>query len=473
MGKIADKNQIQRIKMSTETQQITTSSSEYIEKTSREYSIYVCETRAIPRVSDGLKDGVRKAHWLLKNRTSEIKTISLAGELISSGLYMHGDAAAADAISSAAAPFLNNVPLIEGIGNFGTRVAPGEFGAPRYTYVKPNRAAKEILYVDSALIPTKENYDGSNVEPETFLPLIPTVLLNGISGIAVGWSTEILPRSLNDLIDATLAAIDGKKIKKLMPTYSSFNCKVNHIEGNQYEIQGKVEIVSASKVRVVELPPGLSIERFRKRLDELEEKGIIKDWTDNSSETINIEVDFKRSDLLKLDEDDLLEIFKLKEKITERIVVIDWGGKAIRQYNSAEEVVVDFVKWRFDYYVKRYEKFKLDDEYELRYWQSLKKCFQAQLPKKLQAFKNRDELKNFVITTTKNIKPTDEQVNKIVALSSYKWTAEGEQEVDDHINQLVSNIAVYNKHLNDHSLIWSVFRSEVEALKKIKVHVTI
>jgi len=448
---------------------LKTSTSSYIESSSREYSIYVCETRAIPKVSDGLKDGVRKAHWLLKNRTSEIKTISLAGELISSGLYLHGDAAAADAISSAAAPFLNNVPLIEGIGNFGTRVAPGEFGAPRYTYVKPNRAAREILYKDIDIIPTKENYDGSTVEPETFLPLIPTVMLNGISGIAVGWSTEILPRSLEDLIDATLVAIDGKKIKHLMPTYSAFKCKVQHIEGNQYEIQGKLEIVSANKVKVVELPPGLSIERFRKRLDELEEKGIIKDWTDNSSESISIEVDFKRSDLLKLDEDDLLEIFKLKEKITERIVVIDWGGKAIRQYKSAEEVVVDFVKWRFGYYIKRYQKLKADDEMELRYWQALKKCFQAQLPKKLQTFKNREELKDFVITTTKTIKPTEEQVNKIVSLSSYKWTVEGELEVDSYITRLTSNIADYNKHLNDHSLIWAVFRSEVAALKKIKM----
>jgi DNA gyrase/topoisomerase IV subunit A len=448
---------------------LQTPTSQYIESSSRDYSIYVCETRAIPRVSDGLKDGVRKAHWLLRNRASEIKTISLAGELISSGLYLHGDAAAADAISSAAAPFLNNVPLIEGIGNFGTRVAPGEYGAPRYTYVKPNRAAKEILYADSALIPTKENYDGSTVEPETFLPLIPTVLLNGISGIAVGWSTEILPRSLPDLIDAALAVIDGKKIKRLMPAYTAFNCKVQHIEGNQYEIQGKLEIISANKVRVIELPPGLSIERFRKRLDELEEKGIIKDWTDNSSESIAIEVDFKRTDLLKLDEDDLLETFKLKEKTTERIVVIDWGGKAIRQYKSAEEVVVDFVKWRFDYYIKRYQKYKADDEMELRYWQALKKCFQAQLPKKLQTFKNRDELKDFVITTTKTIKPTDEQVNKIVSLSSYKWTVEGEQEVDKNISQLTSNISDYDKHLNDHSLIWAVFRSEVAALKKIKI----
>jgi DNA gyrase/topoisomerase IV subunit A len=422
-------------------------------------------------VSDGLKDGVRKAHWLLCNRSSEIKTISLAGELISSGLYLHGDAAAADAISSAAAPFLNNVPLIDGIGNFGTRVAPNEFGAPRYTYVKPNRAAKDILYPDLALIPTRENYDGSTQEPETFLPLIPTVLLNGISGIAVGWSTEILPRSLKDLIDATVDAIDGKKIKRLIPTYSAFDCKVQHIEGNQYEIQGRVEIVSASKVRILELPPGLSIERLRKRLDELEEKNIIKDWTDNSSESIHIEVDFKRTDLLKLDEDDLLEMFKLKEKTTERIVVIDWGGKAIRQYASAEEVVKDFVQWRFGFYIKRYQKFKEDAEHELKYWLSLKKCFQAQLPKKLQTFQNRSELKNFVVATTKSIKPDDDQINRIVSLASYKWTQEGESEVDQHIAALNSNIADYNKHLADHSLIWAVFRSEVIALKKLKLSV--
>ena len=66
--------------------------SEYILETSKDYSIYVCSNRAIPSVTDGLKDGQRKAMWLLRNKTEKIKTFSLSGEMISSGLYLHGDA---------------------------------------------------------------------------------------------------------------------------------------------------------------------------------------------------------------------------------------------------------------------------------------------------------------------------------------------------------------------------------------------
>jgi len=168
--------------------------SDYIKDTSRDYSIYVCEQRAIPNVSDGLKDSQRKALWTIRNKSEKIKTISLAGEMISGGLYLAGDTSAAMAISMLAAPYVNNVTLLDGIGAFGTRVAPVEgIGAPRYTYVKKNKSSDMLLYKDLDIVPVKDNYDGSTKQPEHFLPLIPLVLLNGVSGIAVGWSTDILP----------------------------------------------------------------------------------------------------------------------------------------------------------------------------------------------------------------------------------------------------------------------------------------
>lgn len=62
---------------------MTEETSNYILNSSREYSLYVCSNRAIPKVTDGLKDGQRKALWVLKPKTDKIKTISLAGEMIS------------------------------------------------------------------------------------------------------------------------------------------------------------------------------------------------------------------------------------------------------------------------------------------------------------------------------------------------------------------------------------------------------
>ena len=127
-------------------------SSDYINESSREYSLYVIENRGIPSVWDGLKDGQRKALYLLQNKSGEIKTVSLAGEMISSGLYVHGDAAASESIGKLAAPYLNNMPLIKGIGGFGTRTTPKDISAPRYTYVKKSNVTEKVLYPDSEVL---------------------------------------------------------------------------------------------------------------------------------------------------------------------------------------------------------------------------------------------------------------------------------------------------------------------------------
>ena len=110
--------------------------SNFIKDTSREYSIYVCQCRGIPSVTDGIKSAQRKALFVMKSKTDKLKTISLAGDMISSNIYLHSDAAACDTISLMAAPYCNNVPFLHGIGAFGTKIGPTDWGAPRYTYLK-------------------------------------------------------------------------------------------------------------------------------------------------------------------------------------------------------------------------------------------------------------------------------------------------------------------------------------------------
>ena len=234
------------------------SSSEYILNESREYSLYVCSSRAIPSVIDGLKHIQRIALWVLKDRNDKLKTYSLSGLLGYMKLNVHGEAAANGAISLLAAPYKNNICLIEGLGQFGSRIAPDDdgIGAPRYTEVRRSKAAEAFLYNDLNLVPLEDNYDGSNKLPKHFLPLIPTVLLNGVSGVAVGWSTDILPRSLKDLIEATKLALQGKKIPTIKPYYRLYDITVEATDKpNQWEYTGKVEIVDSSTVKITELHP--------------------------------------------------------------------------------------------------------------------------------------------------------------------------------------------------------------------------
>lgn len=448
---------------------MTESSSEYILRTSKEYSVYICSSRAIPKITDGLKDSQRKMLWLMRNRSDKIKTVSLSGLAISENLYLHGDQSASDAISMLAAPYCNNVPLLEGIGSFGTRTIPTGWGAPRYTYVKRAKSTQSLILHDLDIVPLKENYDGSTMEPEHFLPLIPVVLLNGISGIASGWSTEILPRSFKDLVDATLAVLAGKSYPQLIPTYQYLECGVSHLEENTWEFSGRVELIDASTIKVTELPPDLTLEKFKERLNAYEEEDKINSYIDRSTKLINITIKMPRGSVRDWTELQAVEFFKLKQKKTERIVVIDWNGTSIRQYENAERVVKDFVDWRLTWFNKRYQSRLADDLYDLKYWQAVKACFDAKLPSRLGSKQNRSEIEADVLKITSAIGIDSKQVDRIVSVPTYKWAKDSYADVETKIAELSIMIVKHNVLLADPKLIRDVYKQELLELKKIKL----
>lgn len=447
----------------------------YLEELAKEYALYTAQFRAIPRVYDGLKDSQRKALYLIRNRADQIKTMSLAGLMVSSNLYVHGDSSAAGAIGLMAAPYCNNIPLLEGRGTFGTKVAPQAISAPRYTYVKKPSYLEELMLVDSDVIPMKENYDGSTMEPLHFLPLIPLVLLNGVSGIASGWSTDILPHKIEDIIDATIKAIDGKKIGQLTPHYAHSDCDIKFIESTDdstsWEFLGRVKKEDTNTVRITNLPPDMSLEKLREHLNKLEDDNKIQGYYDNTSDVFDIEVKFRRADLKKYNEEKLIQLFKLRSRKTERLVVIDFDNESIVQYKTIEDLIKEFVKHRFAFYVKRYEKKSADSTYESAYWKTLKECFDKKLPAFLPKAKNKNELADKVNEIGKKFGPDDKQVDKICSLPSYQWAMDNYQKVLDKIKEIEENLKYYNNLLKNQNKIWGVYKSELQDLKKLKFNI--
>lgn len=448
------------------------SSDHYLLESSREYAIYVCGSRAIPNIQDGLKHGQRIALWLLRNRQDKLKTFALSGLMGYERLYVHGEASANNTIGLLAAPFKNNVCMIEGLGQFGNRVAPVEgIGAPRYTEVRRSKAAEAILYRDLDLVPLKDNYDGSNREPVHFLPLIPTVLLNGIEGVAVGWSTSILPRSLKGLIQASQDALDGAKtLRGLEPFYDRYDVKVRSTGLNQYEFSGRAIIEDTSTVRITELPPGVSVESFRKRLIQMEDGESIFSFTDRSTEQIDITVKFKRGAVKGWTEDKALDFFKLREKTTERIVVINWNGNSITTYSDPQVLVRDFVAWRLGWYTKRFEKLRHDASVERNYWRILRALFDAGFTKKLGTFANKAALEADVDAIASKAKITllPGQMERVVGLPTYRWTKDFLDEVIAKITGLDADIAEYEATLASPDRLKAVYRAELDELKKLK-----
>ncbi len=446
----------------------TTTTSDFINTSSREYAIYTAQNRAIPSVCDGLKDGQRKMLWLMRNRSEKVKTISLAGQVIQEGLFLHGDTSAAETISRLAAPYLNNVPLLEGVGAFGTRVGPDSWGAPRYTYVKRHNIAQALLYSDLELVPMKPNYDGSVMEPVNFLPLVPLVLLNGVSGIAVGWSTDILPHTLPAIINAVIAAIDQKPLPALEPSYDYLDVDVKDLGNNGWEFTGKVEILSPTTLRVLELPPDLSLEKFRARLNQMEDQDEIHSYVDRSTKTIDIEIRLKRgSQRTWTTPEQAVNFLKLRSRSTQRLVVLDFNNTSIRQFSSAGALVQAFVDWRLTWYNRRYEKLIEQTQRELVWWQALKLCYDNKLPEFLPQAANRQEIVQKVSAITQSLNLETDQIDKIVQLPSYRWAKDQYQDALDNIQQHEKLLAEYQNTLANPAALRKQYRQEVMALKKL------
>ena len=161
-----------------------TSITNFLSKEYKEFAMYSIEGRAIPSVIDGFKPTQRKIiHisnqvWRTGNEKTK-KVFQLAGVVADQAYYHHGNASLENAIITMAQRFKNNAPLLEEEGQFGSLRSP-QAGAPRYIGTKLNENFK-LLYKDSELLEHKEE-EGELIEPKFFLPIIPTVLINGSSG---------------------------------------------------------------------------------------------------------------------------------------------------------------------------------------------------------------------------------------------------------------------------------------------------
>lgn len=437
-------------------------SSEYINQSSLEYSISTVD-RMIAGI-DGLKNSQRKGIFTLSKISGEIKTISCAGRMISDNIYLHGDASAAGTLQQLASPVANNYPLIGKRGGFGTQVNPAPASA-RYTYIKKNKTTENLVLRDMDIVPMQENYDGSTMEPVHFLPIIPLALL-GSDGLAVGYKSVILPYRIEDIIDNTVRAIDGKKQKEMMPYAVSCGASeyVEKREDDKYTFFGRAEVIDASTVRITGLPPTKKLESFVEKLIEMEQAGTIRNYVDDSTGTVDITIKLPRGQCHGWTEMDVCEFFKLDTKVAQALIVLGENGK-VKIYNNTAELIEDFVQFRFKYYIKRYEKRLADALARVRFKILIQSCFENDMISKIKGFKNRAEVVDFVTSLNTEIEATDENIQSIVNFPSYRWTQEALTEIEAEIAATLEEIDQYEDMLANHDKIKAVYREEVLELK--------
>ncbi|MFA5258746.1 MAG: DNA gyrase subunit A [Candidatus Pacearchaeota archaeon] len=176
-----------------------------------DYAMSVIVSRALPSVEDGLKPVHRRILWAMKlmglEKGMTKKSARIVGDTMGK-FHPHGDSAIYDAMVRMAQDFSLRYPLVHGQGNFGSMDGDGA-AASRYTEAKLTPLAVELLQdIDKETVNMLPNFDNSLKEPVVLPGKLPTLLINGSSGIAVGMTTNIPPHNLREVCDGVIALID-------------------------------------------------------------------------------------------------------------------------------------------------------------------------------------------------------------------------------------------------------------------------
>lgn len=429
--------------------------SKYIDEQRRAYALYVLNSRAIPSAADGLKAAARRVLWIARDG-KKLKSASLAGNT----LCIHPHSPPEDAINTLAAPYGNNIPLLSGEGAFGTLLEPKSYGATRYTSVKISKFTEDVMFQDIEIIPMQENYDSTQMEPVTFLPIVPVVLLNPTEGIAVGFATNILPRSLDDIIISQIAVLKGgKEISDPIPSFRPLNDVGVKVDERKYIFSGDIEIVDNSTCRITRLPFGMDHTSYTNHLNGLLETGVIRNYVDDSKDVIRITVQFDRGSLKGVTEDQLIQKLKLFSRHSENLTVINFDNKAV--WNPApSELIREFTLWRLQFYRMRYERLKGLLELDLQKYYDIRIAIRKKINVVARDCVSRSELKELL----QELEIVN--IDYIADLPVYRFTEEEYQKNEQRIKDAEAQLAVYNDLIASETKRKKVYISELETVLK-------
>ncbi|GAB4357061.1 MAG: DNA topoisomerase IV subunit A [Gammaproteobacteria bacterium] len=217
------------------------------------YSMYVILDRALPFIGDGLKPVQRRIVYAMSelglNASAKFKKSARTVGDVLGKFHPHGDTACYEAMVLMAQPFSYRYPLIDGQGNWGSPDDPKSFAAMRYTEARLTRFSEVLLSeLGQGTVDWIPNFDGTLEEPR-FLPArLPTVLLNGATGIAVGMATDIPPHNVREVASAAIRLLEQPKA-----TVAEL-CE--HVLGPDYPTEAEIITPREELVRIYETGSG-------------------------------------------------------------------------------------------------------------------------------------------------------------------------------------------------------------------------
>lgn len=320
----------------------------------RSFSTYDCYIN-IPSMIDGFKISQRKAIYAMLQVNRKIKVEQFANETAGRTAYHHGAGSMEGVIVGLAQDFTgtNNVNFLTPSGQFGNILNPVA-AAGRYIFVEPSPNFRRWFKKEDDCILRYRYEDGEQIEPIYFIPVVPTLLFNGSSGIGTGYACRIFAYNPRDVVENVRLALAGKPLKKMTPWYRGYQGRVAKVD-NQTVYNGKIERVNTTTIRITALPIGYDLDSYKEVLAKLIENDEIKDYDDHSTdERWDILVYASRAWIAQ-DDDVLLEKLKLITRDSENITVWDESGK-IRCFDSPEQLIEHFVRWRLTAFEERRQK---------------------------------------------------------------------------------------------------------------------
>lgn len=321
---------------------------------------------------DGFKNAHRKIIWtMLKffpNPETRTKTSQMSATVSLKSMYLHGEANLDGSICTLAQAFVggNNYPLVSGEGNFGTRFSP-EPAASRYTFVSISPLVSKLYSKDMALC-KGQMFEGKEIEPVFYVPVFPTLFLNGSDGISTGYKQTIFPRNPKEIVKYIVAVLNKSDriphIENALPWFKGFLGETKLVKEKDADGKvtakvmnfGVVEKVNSNTLHISEIPITYTYAAYIKVLDGLVEKGMIEDYedlsdpkTDKFEFTIKVKRVFFESNK---DEESWIKVFNLAKPLNEQLNCIDENNR-IREFDNIKEILDAFIKIRLEYYQKR------------------------------------------------------------------------------------------------------------------------
>jgi topoisomerase-4 subunit A len=257
-----------------------------------EYASYVILERAVPAIEDGLKPVQRRILHAMKEMDDGRfnKVANIIGQAMQ--YHPHGDASIGDALVNLGQKDL----LIDTQGNWGDVRTGDDAAASRYIEARPSKFALDVAF-NPKTTEWQLSYDGRKNEPVTLPMKFPLLLAQGAEGIAVGLSTKILPHNFNELIDAAVKYLRGKRFE-LYPDFQTGGMldSTDYEQGKRggrVKVRAHIEELDKKTLVIRSVPYGVTTTQLMESIVKANDQGKIKikKVTDNTAAAVEVQVD--------------------------------------------------------------------------------------------------------------------------------------------------------------------------------------